>query len=130
MQLLNMAKAKVSPEHIRHQVLLSYSLAKVMLRLGDSNRALPLLLETVNALYAVSGKNWDSLIGSVLKSIMEACPKVTQPSQALMLATLLSRIEVENQKLDDYFECIIECDALGQHECKKICRGILMYQTR
>ena len=98
MQLLNMAKAKVSPEHIRHQVLLSYSLAKVMLRLGDSNRALPLLLETVNALYAVSGKNWDSLIGSVLKSIMEACPKVTQPSQALMLATLLSRIEVENQK--------------------------------
>ena len=46
------------------------------------------------------------------------------------LENTLDNIEVENQKLDDYFECIIECDALGQHECKKICRGILMYQTR
>jgi|TARA_B100001939_G_scaffold193165_1_gene166039 hypothetical protein len=46
------------------------------------------------------------------------------------LENTLDDIEVENQKLDDYFECIIECDALGQHECKKICRGILMYQTR
>ena len=46
------------------------------------------------------------------------------------LEDTLNDIEVENQKLDDYFECIIECDALGQRECKKICRVILMYLTR
>ena len=38
----------------------------------------------------------------------------------------ISDIENENQKLNDYYECLIECDALNQHECKRICRRILM----
>ena len=35
-------------------------------------------------------------------------------------------LEIENQKISDYYECIIECDALSQNECKRICRSILM----
>jgi hypothetical protein len=38
----------------------------------------------------------------------------------------ITDIENENQKLNDYYECLIECDALNQHECKRICRRILM----
>ena len=38
----------------------------------------------------------------------------------------IDQLEVENQKLNDYYECLIECDSLGHHECKKICKRILM----
>jgi len=38
----------------------------------------------------------------------------------------LDDLEIENQKLNDYYECLIECDALGQHVCKSICKRILM----
>ena len=34
--------------------------------------------------------------------------------------------EIENQKINDYYECLIECDALKQTECKRICKRILM----
>ena len=34
--------------------------------------------------------------------------------------------EVESQKINDYYECLIECDALGQHVCKSICKRILL----
>ena len=37
----------------------------------------------------------------------------------------IDNLEVENQKLNDYYECLIECDALAQYECKKVCRHIL-----
>ena len=35
----------------------------------------------------------------------------------------LDECEVENQKINDYYECLIECDVLGQHVCKSICKG-------
>lgn len=35
-------------------------------------------------------------------------------------------LDIENQKLNDYYECLIECDTLGQHACKSICKRILM----
>jgi len=35
-------------------------------------------------------------------------------------------LAVENQKLSDYYECLIECDALNSHSCKRICGGLLM----
>ena len=38
----------------------------------------------------------------------------------------LDSFELENQKLNDYYECLIECDSLNQLECKKICKKILM----
>ena len=38
----------------------------------------------------------------------------------------ITDIENENEKLNDYYECLIECDALNQRECKRICRRILM----
>jgi len=38
----------------------------------------------------------------------------------------LDNLAIENQKLNDYYECLIECDALGQHICKSICKRILM----
>ena len=38
----------------------------------------------------------------------------------------LDSFELENQKLNDYYECLIECDSLNQHECKKVCKIILM----
>lgn len=33
---------------------------------------------------------------------------------------------IEQQKLDDYYECLVECDSLNQNECKRICKNILM----
>jgi len=30
----------------------------------------------------------------------------------------------DNEMLDDYFECLVECDS-QQNECKRICREIL-----
>ena len=38
----------------------------------------------------------------------------------------IDQLEVENQKINDYYECLIECDALGQQQCKRICRSIFM----
>lgn len=38
----------------------------------------------------------------------------------------LDELAVENEKLNDYYECLIECDLLRQHECKKICKRILV----
>jgi len=38
----------------------------------------------------------------------------------------LDELTVENEKFNDYYECLIECDFLGQHECKKICKRILV----
>ena len=37
----------------------------------------------------------------------------------------LDDLEVENQKLNDYYECLIECDALDQTQCKRICKFLL-----
>jgi len=34
-------------------------------------------------------------------------------------------LEIENQKLNDYYECLIECDALDQSQCKRICKILL-----
>jgi phosphomevalonate kinase len=38
----------------------------------------------------------------------------------------IKQLDDEHQKLNDYYECLIECDSLNQSECKKICRRILM----
>jgi hypothetical protein len=38
----------------------------------------------------------------------------------------LDELSIENQKLNDYYECLIECDLLNQSECKRICMRILM----
>ena len=41
------------------------------------------------------------------------------------LESTIDDLEAENQKLDDYYECLIECDSLDAKECKRICRYIL-----
>lgn len=38
----------------------------------------------------------------------------------------IDELEVENQKINDYYECLIECDALNQNECKRICRRMFL----
>jgi len=38
----------------------------------------------------------------------------------------LDDLSIENQKLNDYYECLIECDTLNAASCKRICRRILM----
>ena len=38
----------------------------------------------------------------------------------------LDDLAIEQQRLNDYYECLIECDLLNQSECKRICRRILM----
>lgn len=38
----------------------------------------------------------------------------------------LSDLETESDRLNDYYECLIECDALNQHVCKRICKNILV----
>ena len=40
--------------------------------------------------------------------------------------TRLQELSDENDKLDDYVECIIECDLLKSTDCKRICRSVLM----
>ncbi len=37
----------------------------------------------------------------------------------------INRIDSDNEKLNDYYECLIECDALNDAQCKRICRKIL-----
>jgi hypothetical protein len=37
----------------------------------------------------------------------------------------LDDLAIEEQRISDYYECLIECDALNQNECKRICRSIL-----
>lgn len=32
----------------------------------------------------------------------------------------------ETEKINDYYECLIECDSLNQNQCKRICKEILM----
>lgn len=43
------------------------------------------------------------------------------------LENTIKDLEVENQKLDDYYECLIECDSLNANECKRVCRYILQH---
>ena len=38
----------------------------------------------------------------------------------------VDEVDIEMQKLNDYYECLIECDSLNQSECKRVCRRILM----
>ena len=35
-------------------------------------------------------------------------------------------LELESDRLNDYYECLIECDALDQDVCKRICKEILL----
>lgn len=42
------------------------------------------------------------------------------------LEETIDELEIEDRKLDDYYECLVECDALNQNECKRICRRILL----
>ena len=37
----------------------------------------------------------------------------------------LNKLSVENEKLDDYYECLIECDSLKTSECRRICKELL-----
>jgi len=39
--------------------------------------------------------------------------------------TTVDTLEVENQKLDDYYECLVECDLVNPTQCKRICKEIL-----
>ena len=39
--------------------------------------------------------------------------------------TGIDSFEQEEQKLNDYYECLIESELLKQHEGKKICKHIL-----
>jgi len=41
------------------------------------------------------------------------------------LEETINELESENQKINDYYECLIECDTLKQNECKRICRMLL-----
>ena len=38
----------------------------------------------------------------------------------------VDEFEIENQKLNDYYECLIECDLTNQSHCKRICKRLLM----
>ena len=38
----------------------------------------------------------------------------------------IDQAEDDTQRLNDYYECLIECDAQDSHSCKRICRGLLM----
>jgi hypothetical protein len=37
----------------------------------------------------------------------------------------LDDLNLEEQKINDYYECLIECDVLKQQECKRVCKKIL-----
>ena len=37
----------------------------------------------------------------------------------------INRIDNDTEKLNDYYECLVECDVLNEPQCKRICRKIL-----
>jgi hypothetical protein len=41
------------------------------------------------------------------------------------LEDTLDEFAIEEQKISDYYECLIECDIQNQSQCKRICRSIL-----
>jgi hypothetical protein len=41
------------------------------------------------------------------------------------LEQTIDELESETQKINDYYECLIECDSRNQTECKKICKVLL-----
>ena len=41
----------------------------------------------------------------------------------------IDEMDIEMQTLNDYYECLIECDIQNQSQCKKICRRILMWDN-
>lgn len=41
------------------------------------------------------------------------------------LERTIDDLREDEQKISDYYECLIECDVLRQQECKKVCRKIL-----
>ena len=40
--------------------------------------------------------------------------------------TTVDDLDTEMQQLNDYYECLIECDIHNQSKCKQICRSVLM----
>lgn len=38
----------------------------------------------------------------------------------------IDELDLENQKLNDYYECLIECDLTNQSQCKRICKRLLL----
>ena len=41
------------------------------------------------------------------------------------LEDTLDEFAIEEQKISDYYECLLECDIQNQSQCKRICRRIL-----
>lgn len=41
------------------------------------------------------------------------------------LEDTIDDLNLEEQRISDYYECLIECDSLNQPECKRVCRKIL-----
>jgi hypothetical protein len=37
----------------------------------------------------------------------------------------LDELALDEQRISDYYECLIECDALDQPRCKRVCKHIL-----
>lgn len=42
------------------------------------------------------------------------------------LEDTLDELSIETQAINDYYECLIECDSLDQSQCKRICKRLLM----
>jgi hypothetical protein len=38
----------------------------------------------------------------------------------------VDELDTEMERLNDYYECLIECDIQNQTKCKQICRAVLM----
>ena len=38
----------------------------------------------------------------------------------------IDELDSENQRLNDYYECLIECDLNNQSQCKRICKRLLL----
>lgn len=41
------------------------------------------------------------------------------------LENTVNNLNLEEQRISDYYECLIECDSLNQNVCKRVCRKIL-----
>lgn len=42
------------------------------------------------------------------------------------LEDTLDELSIETQAINDYYECLIECDSLDESQCKRICKRLLM----
>lgn len=99
-KMLNVTKTTLS----QHTLTIYY-------RIGDNDDLNPLLLLKV-------------VIGGIMHNLISHNQLAGWKQSAERLSKVLDQTTYESDILNDYYDCLIECDD-DQSKCKRICRSIL-----